>query len=99
MAHIDALVNENNRKDLLIAQLKAEAFELRQKVRDYQALHERYSSLEVRFNSMVDLEGSKQAELKNQLHYTTTASQSLVREIEELKAIHREQLQRLQQTD
>jgi len=59
------LTNENKRKDLLIAELKAEAFELRQKVRDYQALHERFSSLEIRYNSMVDHEGSKQNELKN----------------------------------
>lgn len=44
---------------------------------------------------MLDLEGSKQNELKHQLNYSTTASQSLVREIEELKAIHREQLLRL----
>ena len=35
MAHVDLLASENNRKDLLIAELKAEAFELRQKVRDY----------------------------------------------------------------
>jgi hypothetical protein len=58
----------------LIAQLKAEAFELRQKVRDYQTLHERYSSLDIRYNSMLELEGSKQSELKKQLHYNTTAS-------------------------
>lgn len=44
---------------------------------------------------MVNLEGSKQNELKNQLHYATTANQSLVREIEELKAIHKDQLIRL----
>ena len=32
-------------KDLEIAKLKLEAFELRQKVRDFQSLHERYTSL------------------------------------------------------
>jgi peptidoglycan hydrolase CwlO-like protein len=35
----DFLREESQQKDLLIAQLKAEAFELRQKNRDFQALH------------------------------------------------------------
>lgn len=48
---------------------------------------------------MIGFEGNKQHELKSQLQFSTTASQSLVREIEELKGIHKEQLMRLQTTD
>lgn len=48
---------------------------------------------------MISTEGSRQHELKTQLQTSTTASQSLFREIDELKAVHREQLQRLQTTD
>jgi hypothetical protein len=59
MAHVDTLSSENTQRDLVIAELKAEAFELRQKVRDYQALHERFSSLEIRHSSMVNAEGTR----------------------------------------
>ena len=36
----DPLQVENHQKDLQIAQLKAEAFQLRQKERDYKQLHD-----------------------------------------------------------
>lgn len=96
---MDALASESHTKDLRIAELKAEAFELRQKVRDYQALHERYSGLEMKFNSMVGFEGTRQQEMQSQLYFSTTANQTLVREVEELQGIKKEQLLRLQRTD
>ncbi|CDW77691.1 UNKNOWN [Stylonychia lemnae] len=37
---------ENDQKDLIIAQLKAEAFELRQKDRDFRSLHEQYLNIQ-----------------------------------------------------
>jgi hypothetical protein len=36
---------ENNDKDFQIAKLKAEAFDVRQKSRDYQRLHQLYTEL------------------------------------------------------
>ncbi len=41
----DPIRTENEQKDLLIAQFKAEAFELRQRDRDYRALHEQTMNL------------------------------------------------------
>ena len=60
---------------------------MRQKVRDFQSLHERYLSLQHRYNSMVNGEEKKQEDLKCLIDYQTTSAQSMVREIDELKAI------------
>ena len=60
---------------------------MRQKVRDFQSLHERYLSLQHRYNSMVNGEEKKQEDLKGLIDYQTTSAQSMVREIDELKAI------------
>ncbi len=46
----DPIRVENDQKDLLIAQLKAEAFEMRQRERDYRALHQSFMDLEHRYN-------------------------------------------------
>jgi len=45
---------ENEQKDLIIAQLKAEAFEMRQKERDYRSLHEQFLNLQHKYNQLVD---------------------------------------------
>ena len=45
---------ENDQKDLIIAQLKAEAFELRQKDRDYRGLHEQYLNVKHRYEQLAD---------------------------------------------
>ena len=50
----DPLKIENDQKDLLIAQLKAEAFELRQKERDYRQLHEEFVNLTHKYNLLSD---------------------------------------------
>merc|ERR1719253_226212 len=47
---------------------------------------------------MNDQETQKQSDLRGLLEYQTTTTQSMIREIEDLKAIHFEQLQRQCQT-
>lgn len=44
-SHYDPIKAESNQKDLIIAQLKAEAFELRQKERDYKQLYDQFMNL------------------------------------------------------
>jgi hypothetical protein len=51
---MDPLRAENEQKDLIIAQLKAEAFDLRQKDRDYKALFETFINLQHKYNLLVD---------------------------------------------
>lgn len=99
MSTSDPLVAESHRKDLLIARLKADAFDLRQKMRDYDSLHEYYQSLTHKHNTMTDVQQSTQAELRSKLQYTSTSVQSLVREADALKEIHTEQLARLRTTN
>ena len=48
---------------------------------------------------MVEQESQKQNDLRSLLEYQTTTTQSMIREIEDLKAIHYEQLERLRQTE
>ena len=92
MASINDIRNSetaaSHSKDLEIAKLKLEAFELRQKVRDFQSLHERYTSLQSHHNTMCDQETQKQSDLRGLLEYQTTTTQSMIREIEDLKAVH-----------
>jgi hypothetical protein len=45
---------ENDRKDLLIIQLKAQVFELRMKERDYKVLHEQYIKASHAHTQLVD---------------------------------------------
>ena len=59
-------------------------------MRDFASLHERYLSLQHRYDGMVGQEERKQEDLKSMIDYQTTASQSMVREIDELKAIQSE---------
>ena len=68
-------------------------------MRDYQSLHERYVSLQNRYDSMVNKEQKKQGDMKGLIEYQTNSAQSMTREIDELRAIHCEQLQRKAQTD
>lgn len=46
MSYIDPIKAENDQKDLIIAQLKAEAFDLRQKERDYKSLYDQFINLQ-----------------------------------------------------
>lgn len=43
---------QSNEQDLLIARLKAEAFELSQKVRDYDALNQEYLNMQAKFSNL-----------------------------------------------
>eukprot|EP00353_Schmidingerella_taraikaensis_P006097 CAMPEP_0185568752 /NCGR_PEP_ID=MMETSP0434-20130131/1613_1 /TAXON_ID=626734 ORGANISM="Favella taraikaensis, Strain Fe Narragansett Bay" /NCGR_SAMPLE_ID=MMETSP0434 /ASSEMBLY_ACC=CAM_ASM_000379 /LENGTH=58 /DNA_ID=CAMNT_0028183359 /DNA_START=199 /DNA_END=375 /DNA_ORIENTATION=- len=48
---------------------------------------------------MVNLESKKQGDMKGLIEYQTTSAQSMTREIDELKAILCEQLQRKAETE
>lgn len=48
---------------------------------------------------MVGQETQKQEDLRGLIEYQTTTAQSMIREIDELKAIHCEQLQRVSHTE
>ena len=48
---------------------------------------------------MKEQETQKQNDLRGLLEYQTTTTQSMIREIEDLKAIHYEQLDRVKQTE
>lgn len=78
---------ENNDKDFQIAKLKADAFDVRQKARDYQRLHTLYTELSQKHSGLISEEQEKQHESKQRLSHMTTSSQSLVREVDELRAI------------
>ena len=80
-------MEESNSKDLEIAKLKLEAFELRQKVRDFTSLQQKFTNLQHRYNSMAEVETSKQSDLRGLLEYQTTTAQSMIREMDELRAI------------
>lgn len=51
---IDPIKAENANKDLHIMRLKADVFEMRQKDRDYKALHEKYIQLQHKANRLAD---------------------------------------------
>lgn len=48
--YFDPAQVESDQKDLIISQLKAELFELRQNERDYNELHTKLNNLEHRYN-------------------------------------------------
>ena len=56
-------------------------------------------SLQHRYDGMVSQEEQKQEDLKSMLEYQKTTAQSMIREIDELKAIQCEQLTRAAQTE
>eukprot|EP00347_Sterkiella_histriomuscorum_P012525 403368242 len=85
----DPLVRaENDQKDLIIAQLKAEAFELRQKDRDYRQLHEQYLSVKHKYQQLVDEKKRNETELQSRIEYQFSASRSMKREAEDLRVIN-----------
>ena len=51
-------------------------------------------SLQHRYDGMVNQEDQKQEDLKGMIEYQKTNAQSMIREIDELKAIQSEQLTR-----
>ena len=57
-------------------------------------MHERYTSLKNKYSAMKDDQTQKENDLRGMIEYQTTTTQSLVREIEELKSIHFTQCQR-----
>ena len=79
---------ENNDKDFQIAKLKAEAFDVRQKARDYQRLHTLFTELSEKHGALTSEEKENQQSCKQKLHSLTSETQSLQRELDELRAIY-----------
>ena len=88
---------ENDQKDLIIAQLKQESFELRQKERDYRALNDQYLDLQHNYNQLADqrvtthhshtLQKRNETELQSRIEYQFSSSRTLKIEAEDLRAI------------
>lgn len=51
---MDPIKAENERKDLLLMKLKSDVFEMRQKDRDYKALHETFIQLQHRASKLAE---------------------------------------------
>lgn len=64
----------SNEQDLLIARLKAEAYELTQKVRDYDMLNQEYLALQAKFASLAsDYQKNKSGLASHQDHQQNVA--------------------------
>eukprot|EP00350_Pseudokeronopsis_sp_OXSARD2_P011575 CAMPEP_0170543760 /NCGR_PEP_ID=MMETSP0211-20121228/2768_1 /TAXON_ID=311385 /ORGANISM="Pseudokeronopsis sp., Strain OXSARD2" /LENGTH=141 /DNA_ID=CAMNT_0010847221 /DNA_START=18 /DNA_END=443 /DNA_ORIENTATION=+ len=88
MYGLDPVKVENQQKDLIIAQLKAEAFELRQKERDYRQLHEQLMNLQHKFSLQEDEKKRNENDLQSKIEFENSNSRSLKREIDDLKVIY-----------
>ncbi|KAM3147191.1 hypothetical protein pb186bvf_000907 [Paramecium bursaria] len=77
---------ENDQKDLLISQLKAENFELRQNERDYQELAQHLKSLEHRYNMLHDEKMRNEVEFRNRSDQTLKSVAGLRNENDSLKS-------------
>ena len=75
--------------------MKADAFDLKLKAKDYEQIHQQYTALQHRHSTVYGDETRKQDDLRGQLSFMTTNLQSLIREVEELKSIYFEQQDRL----
>ena len=60
---------ENNDKDFQIARLKAEAFEVRQKARDYQRIHTLFTELSEKHSVLVSDEQENQQQYNQKLNF------------------------------
>ena len=67
----------SNDQDAKIARLKAAAFDLTQKHRDYQRIHNLFTDLQCKQVQLTEHELQKQADLKAALSYLTTTQASL----------------------
>ncbi|CAD8105253.1 unnamed protein product [Paramecium sonneborni] len=77
---------ENDQKDLMISQLKAENFELRQNARDYQELATHLKSLENRYNTLHEEKMRNEVEYRNRSDQTLKTIANLRNEIDSLKS-------------
>ncbi|CAD8190508.1 unnamed protein product [Paramecium octaurelia] len=77
---------ENDQKDLMISQLKAENFELKQNDRDYQELATHLKSLEHRYNMLHEEKMRNEVEFRNRSDQTLKTIANLRNEIDNLKS-------------
>ncbi|CAD8089973.1 unnamed protein product [Paramecium primaurelia] len=77
---------ENDQKDLMISQLKAENFELKQNDRDYQELATHLKSLEHRYNMLHEEKMRNEVEYRNRSDQTLKTIANLRNEIDNLKS-------------
>lgn len=70
---------------------------MRQKARDYQRLHTLFSDLSQKHATLMNEEQENQYVCKQKLSHLTNATQSLLREFDELRAIHCDQKDRISQ--
>jgi hypothetical protein len=85
MSFYDPIHAENEQKDLIIAKLKQEAFELRQKEREYTTLQNTCSNMEHKQNSLFEDKRRNEADMASKFEYQATSQKSMMREIDDLK--------------
>jgi chromosome segregation ATPase len=77
---------ESDQKDLIISQMKAEIFELRQNERDYQDLSSQFMNLDHRYNILQDEKLRSESEYKTRNDLTLKTVANLRTDIDTLKA-------------
>jgi len=83
--YYDQSLADSDHKDLVISQLKAELFDLRQNSRDYDDLHQRLSNLEHRYNLLQEERLLNEADFKNRYETNLKTIANLKNEIDMLK--------------
>lgn len=76
---------ESDQKDLIVSQLKAELFELRQNERDYNELHSKLNNLEHRYNLLQEEKTLNEREFKSRNELNLRTINNLKSDIDSLK--------------
>lgn len=83
--YFDPAQIESDQKDLVVSQLKAELFELRQNERDYNELHSKLNNLEHRYNLLQEEKSLNEREFKNRNELNLRTINNLKSDIDTLK--------------
>jgi len=83
--YFDPAQIESDQKDLVISQLKAELFELRQNERDYNELHSKLNNLEHRYTLVQEEIGLNEREFRNRNELNVRTINNLKSDIHNLK--------------
>lgn len=83
--YFDPAQIESDQKDLIVSQLKAELFELRQNERDYNELHSKLNNLEHRYNLLQEEKTLNEREFKNRNELNLRTINNLKVDIDSLK--------------
>jgi len=83
--YFDPAQIESDQKDLIVSQLKAELFELRQNERDYNELHSKLNNLEHRYNLLQEEKTLNEREFKNRNELNLRTINNLKADIDTLK--------------